>query len=422
MSNLQNNKNSNNRNTNKMYVNNAPKYTIQTGYTGSKVFGIILLLVIVLVLAYASNWLYTYYSTKQFIKPQEVEVMPDVKNASSKFNVSSGSIPNSNYSNEYSMSCWINIADYTYNYGKEKVIMRRGEAGSGNPEIVLGAKTNDLIVRLKLQGDENTVSEFQDIHIPLQNDIEGKNYENFKNTNPDTISFNNNNNNNNNYKELLKHKIGDNDVDFPTIQYISNNEDDNNKFFSMISGNTLNDTIVENFEDHDATEDPTHTEEPKANEANEAKANEANEANKANEDPSPTEHSEHIYSEDSYNSDTTVGHCIVKMIPLQKWVNIIVSVYNQVVDIYIDGQLASSCVLKRFPKINTNDVEITPDGGFSGMISRVTFTNAAMTIQQAKSIYYAGPIFSESLFSIIPEWVYWGILILIILSIGFSFM
>ena len=34
MSNLQNNKNSNNRNTNKMYVNNAPKYTIQTGYTG----------------------------------------------------------------------------------------------------------------------------------------------------------------------------------------------------------------------------------------------------------------------------------------------------------------------------------------------------------------------------------------------------
>ena len=40
---------------------------------------------------------------KQFIKQEEVEVMPDVKNASSKFNVSSGSIPNSNYSNEYSI-------------------------------------------------------------------------------------------------------------------------------------------------------------------------------------------------------------------------------------------------------------------------------------------------------------------------------
>jgi len=411
--------NSNYNNNINISSNNTTKNTIQTGYTGSRIFGVFLLIVVVLVLGYASYWLYNYYSTKQFIKPEEVEVMPDVKNASSKFNVSSASIPNSNYSNEYSMSCWINIADYTYNYGKEKVIMRRGEAGSGNPEIVLGAKTNDLIVRLKLQGDENIgdenigdenigdenivdeniIDEFQDIHIPLQNNIESKKI------NPDTISFNNNNNN---YKELLKHKIGDNDVDFPTIQYISNNEDDNNKFFSMISGNTLNDNIIENFEEPlptDATE-PTNTAGP-------------TEPVVLTEHTAPTER---ICSEDIYNSDPTVGHCIVKMIPLQKWVNIIVSVYNQIVDIYIDGQLASSCVLKRFPKINTNDVEITPDGGFSGMISRVKFTNVSMTIQHAKSIYYEGPIFSESLFSIVPNWVYWGLLILIIVSIGYSFM
>ena len=253
MSNLQNNKNSNNRNTNKMYVNNAPKYTIQTGYTGSKVFGIILLLVIVLVLAYASNWLYTYYSTKQFIKPQEVEVMPDVKNASSKFNVSSGSIPNSNYSNEYSMSCWINIADYTYNYGKEKIIMRRGEAGSGNPEIALGAKTNDLIVRLKLQGDENIVDTFQDIHIPIEdnmNTIQEMSDKNINiNSSQESVSFNNNNN----YEELLKNKLGDNEVNFPTVQYISNDEHVNNKYFSMISGNTLDNNannLIEKFNDN----------------------------------------------------------------------------------------------------------------------------------------------------------------------------
>ena len=36
-------------------------------------------------------------------------------------------------------------------------------------------------------------------------------------------------------------------------------------------------------------------------------------------------------------------------------------------------------------------LEITPDGGFSGMISRVKFTNSAMTIQQANNIYYDGP-------------------------------
>ena len=125
---------------------------------------------------------------------------------------------------------------------------------------------------------------------------------------------------------------------------------------------------------------------------------------------------------DTINSNLTVGECSVKMIPLQKWVNIGVSVYNQVVDIYIDGQLASSCVLKRFPKINTNDIEITPDGGFSGIISRVKFMNSALTIQQAKNIYYQGPIVSNSIFNIIPDWVYWSILLIIIISIIFSFI
>ena len=86
-----------------------------------------LLFVVILVILYSSYWLYNYYNTKTFIKTQEVEVMPDVKDASSKFNVGSGSIPNSSYSNEYAMSCWVNISDYNYNYGKEKVIMRRGE-------------------------------------------------------------------------------------------------------------------------------------------------------------------------------------------------------------------------------------------------------------------------------------------------------
>jgi len=550
--------NSNYKNNINIFSNNTPKNTIQTGYSGSRIFGVFLLSVVVLVLGYASYWLYNYYSTKQFIKPEEVEVMPDVKNASSKFNIGSGSIPNSNYSNEYSISCWINIADYTYNYGKEKVIMRRGEAGSGNPEIVLGAKTNDLIVRLKLQGDEHIVDAFQDIHIPIEdtmNTIQETSGKNFNmNNSPDSVYFNNSNNKNNkNYEELLKNKLGDNEVDFPTVQYISNDEHVNNKYFSMVSGNTLEyktTNSIEKFTDiTDATNNMVEmlvvicdiTTYLKSTEVTntiinfikqifnnvieliekmriqvqngeenfeiiktefESKMSEIKPSDDTylnnklkileelsinlkqfegttieynviksavnskmsqikcpltidgltetdgklsfyenfikllketleqfinNLSKSMKTHTDEINNascivDNSLYNDPTVGHCIVKMIPLQKWVNIIVSVYNQVVDIYIDGQLASSCVLKRFPKINTKDVELTPDGGFSGMISRVKFTNAAMTIQQAKSIYYEGPIFSESLFSIVPNWVYWGLLILIIVSIGYSFM
>ena len=121
-------------------------------------------------------------------------------------------------------------------------------------------------------------------------------------------------------------------------------------------------------------------------------------------------------------NDPTTGICKAKMIPLQKWVNVIVSVYSQVVDIYVDGQLTSSCVLKGFPDVSTANVDITPDGGFSGNISRVNFMNTAMTVKQARSIYYDGPIKTESFLSMIPSWVWWIILVIVIISLLYAFL
>ena len=390
---------------------------------GSTSLGIILLLVIVLALISSAYWLYNYYNQQTFIKTQEVDVMPDVKNASSKFIVGSGSIPNSNYSNEYSVSCWINVQDYNYNYGKEKVILRRGEKGSGNPEIFLAEKTNDLIVRIKLQGEDNSISNFEDVSLPLQ--VNNSTKENFnissepapanfvkkETTNNNNISNNVSNDLSNNLSNDLSNDIpseilnkneemGDNTVNYPTVEYISN--DDKDMYFNMISGNEVinNTNTVETFENNEE-----HKEEHKEEDKEEHKEDKCVECNDS---------SYAIYP----NTDT----CVAKMIPLQKWVNIIVSVYNQNVDIYVDGHLSSSCVLKRFPDISGDDVKITPDDGFSGMISRVKFTNSAMTTQQARQIYYDGPIVKDTLFSIIPEWVYWTIFIIIILSLVYSML
>ena len=411
---LKNNKNNiNTKNNGNIKIEYIQVPTPSVG--GSNIFGIILLLVIILALISSAYWLYNYYNQQTFIKTEEVEVMPDVKNASSKFIVSSGSIPSSNYSNEYSMSCWINVQDYNYNYGKEKVILRRGEKGSGNPEIFLAEKTNDLIVRIKLQGEDTSISTFKDISLPLQ--INNSTKENFnissepapanfikkQKGNKSKLSNENTNDLSNDIPSEVLNKseeMGDNTVNYPTVEYISNNDKD--MYFSMISGNEVINNTIETFENHEDPEEEhkeDSVEEPKE-ESKEDKCIECNDSAYA------------LYP----NTDV----CIAKMIPLQKWVNIIVSVYNQNVDIYIDGQLTSSCILKRFPDISGDDVKITPDDGFSGMISRVKFTNSAMTIQQAKAIYYDGPIAKDSLFSIIPEWVYWTILIIIIISIVYS--
>ena len=108
--------------------NNARQYNtnygikpVESGYSGSSVFGIVLLVVVILVVLSAMYWAYNLYTKKALDQSMTVDVMKDVKDASSKFAIGSGAVPSSKYSNEYSISMWLNIQDYTYNYGKEKV-------------------------------------------------------------------------------------------------------------------------------------------------------------------------------------------------------------------------------------------------------------------------------------------------------------
>jgi len=476
-----------------------------------------------------------------------------------KTSLASSTIPSSSYSNEYSISCWINILDYNYNYGKEKVIMRRGTAGSGNPEIILDAKKNDLIVRVKLQGTPNSISKFEDIPIKLPSQNTG-----IGSIQPEFVQMTTNNSN---MSDDLN-KISSNNIDYPTIKYTFDNNLSNSEcgYFDLISGNSVNananantnsngnsngnSKIVEGFTDiDDATNasvkvivdicniaktiqgqqladdsvDSINTsfqtiidalEKSKTTAKSIDDINTALSSLSSNTSIPKTQSStvlsqqintlktdiqtlqtfssvkitdytalatainaqmsnnncpitingttdidttisfyeniinllkkslltyinnmgsgiKKIYPElnngscmveTSGNNDPTIGMCVAKMIPLQKWVCIIVSIYNQIIDIYIDGQLSSSCVLKGFPAISTDEVNVTPDGGFSGKIARVSFSNTAMTVTNARQIYYSGPVASDSLFSMIPNWVYWLILIIIIVSIVYSFL
>ena len=589
----------NTRNTSQVVQNNQ-----NGGIKTSSLIGIILMVVVVMLLIGAGYWAYNYYSTAQFQSYQEVEALADVKDAASKFSVGSNSIPSSKYSNEYSISTWVNIADYTYNYGKEKPIIRRGAAGAGNPEIILDAKNNNLIVRMKLQrGSGNTIAKFADVPSATIAAPIGINE-------PQDSSFNHPGANLG-FPEKLS-PIADNTVNYPITQLLNPSDIMNlggsigggsaagidaagvagvnnngapvdsqiyqNDFFRMISGNEIapkitnhkNAPIRESFADITGT--PPATTDDLVNamanvlldfcnigkelsrqttadntitdmnakfdmlmnvlEASRTGSRNAGEVDTAvqnlfnassntsasgshletlittlitdlaalqtvstgipagtnidnsafmsavnlklsnqncdiqltgNNDVNMTVNLyENLFNllrksfyayinnmgykiRETYpemagagankagncvsclvdgtgNTDPTIGECIVKMIPLQKWVNIIVSVYNQVVDVYIDGNLASSCVLKGFPALSTSDVDITPDGGFSGQISRVVFSNTATTAARAKSIYYDGPVKTTGILAAIPNWVYYLIVVIIIIAIAYSLL
>jgi len=83
--------------------------------------------------------------------------------------------------------------------------------------------------------------------------------------------------------------------------------------------------------------------------------------------------------------------CDIKNIPLQKWVNIVYVLNNRTVDIYIDGKLERSCVLRGVPKLNNEQLHVCDNGGFFGKISRLAYYKYAMKPDEVFKIYSRGP-------------------------------
>jgi hypothetical protein len=83
--------------------------------------------------------------------------------------------------------------------------------------------------------------------------------------------------------------------------------------------------------------------------------------------------------------------CDIKNIPLQKWVHITYVLNNRTVDIYIDGKLERSCVLRGVPKLNDSPVHVCDNGGFFGKISNLVYFRYAMKPDEVYKIYAKGP-------------------------------
>lgn len=90
-------------------------------------------------------------------------------------------------------------------------------------------------------------------------------------------------------------------------------------------------------------------------------------------------------------TQANIHECKVNNFPIQKWVNLIVSLQGETLDVYVDGKLHKTCVLEGVPKVsNGSDVFVTPDGGFSGFTSNFQYWDKGSNPQQAYNIYRKG--------------------------------
>jgi len=88
---------------------------------------------------------------------------------------------------------------------------------------------------------------------------------------------------------------------------------------------------------------------------------------------------------------TTIFSCGVSNIPIQKWVNLTISVYGRTMDIYIDGKLVRTCLLPGIANVDNNaDVQVTPALGFDGWTSKLQYFPNSLNPQDAWDIYIKG--------------------------------
>ena len=89
--------------------------------------------------------------------------------------------------------------------------------------------------------------------------------------------------------------------------------------------------------------------------------------------------------------NTVVHTCSVSNVPIQKWVNLVVSVYGRSMDIYIDGKLVRTCLLPGVASVNNNaNIYVTPMGGFEGWTSKFQYYPNSINPQEAWNIYTQG--------------------------------
>ena len=90
--------------------------------------------------------------------------------------------------------------------------------------------------------------------------------------------------------------------------------------------------------------------------------------------------------------------CEVPNIPLQSWFSVSLTVFGRNLDVYLNGMLVKSCFMTGVPKPAAGDIQITPNGGFSGQVCGLQSSSNMLNPSDALGFYSA----SNSCVSSVP--------------------
>ena len=78
-------------------------------------------------------------------------------------------------------------------------------------------------------------------------------------------------------------------------------------------------------------------------------------------------------------------------IPINKWLNVVIRLTNDTLDVYINGRLTQRAIMNTVPNQNYDDVFICRNGGFNGYISDLKYFNSSIGTTQINALVSNGP-------------------------------
>jgi hypothetical protein len=372
---------------------------------------IFIIVLILIVLLYISvNYVYAQIISSRDIKVSKNVLLDVITDGMTELEIGASQMPNSSYSNEYSLSMWVYVDNFDYKHGERKVILRRGDIKSVvNPEIYIHPTQNKLQVNVSLATDMTgtptegvTTTTTPTTTVPTTTSASTfQNIETFQNNNNNTGANANSNSN---------------------VSTVSDPE-----FINNMSQNYAVETFTDMVNDNSVPQDSSQPS-PVTSIKHNQELDVVLEQFGSTDEGCDCEGSGTLTESESDRTafEEKCGKCFVDNFSLQKWVHLVVSQYNNVIDIYVDGKLSSSCSLPGFPDVSTGSLVLSPEGGFSGQMSSIVYVNSAMTQDDVYKMYVKGPEGSrnEGLISkvkSIPSWVYIVIVLMIVVLVVYSF-
>jgi len=299
---------------------------------------VVILFIFLAVLMFGGFKAFTYYKTVYDIKKQNEIVLLDNWIDGDSFHFESDKqLPSSLVGNEYTLTFLIYLNNLDpVNKNEDQILIERVNGNKFDLKIIIpkliNNPTSDLRFLFKLQSEVDVTNENK-LHNTLIN-----------NDNNDNENNNNDNENDNNDTQI-------NDLNTNEVNYTNNFD---NNLFNDIENKTLRDKQKIN-----------------------------NNNNNTNNTTNDTINDNNVLE----NKKTDIDYVELNNNTTHKVFHVGLVIYNNVVDIYKNGQLISSKVLAGLPEINNKQFEFFKKSNFNGSLNKVTYFNKALAHSGIKNDY-----------------------------------